>query len=255
MIGGLRLPGPDRYEVNARLKPALFAILPLLILPAAWLPDVWTALGGLVTLLIACGVTVLLAQIVRQRGRALQNQCPEFGPETSARFLSLNDHTIDALTKARYRGFLRDQGLSLLTAEQETRQGHSVYLACVTWLLAQTRDKVRFPLLAEENIAYGYRRNLLAVKPIALVLLSFATVVSTAALCFQWPALNTRFWAGCAVEVSVVLIGVAWLLAITPRFVSDASAAFAERLLASCDELAAALPDIRTATKTSIING
>ncbi len=231
------LPGPDRYEINARLKPALFTVVPLLILPATWLPEVWTALGGLAALLVTCGVTVLMAQIARQRGRALQKRWADLGPESSARLLSHADVTIDPLTKARYHRFLASKDLAIPTAAEESASGLAAYRACVTWLLANTRDKDRFHLLAEENIAYGYRRNLFALKPIALVVLAVALTANSTALWVRWPVVDTRYWVGMAVEVGLVGVVTAWLVAVRPAFVADASQSFAERLLACCDEL------------------
>ncbi|WP_158918693.1 hypothetical protein [Caulobacter sp. S45] len=237
MAKPFRMPGPDRYEVNARLKPALFCVLPLLVLPAAWLPEVWTALGGLSALLVTCGVTVLMAQIARQRGRKLQAKRPDLGPDSSATLLSHADGVIDPMTKARYHKFLATQGLTLPTAAEEAATGPAPYKACVTWLLAETRDKERFHLLAEENIAYGYRRNLFALKPIALTVLAVALAINTTAVVVRWAAVDTRYWIGAAAEVGLIGVMAAWLLAVRPAFVADASRSFGERLLAACDEI------------------
>lgn len=251
MAKSFRMPGPDRYEVNARLKPALFTVLPLLILPAAWLPEVWTALGGLSALLVTCGVTVLMAQIARQRGRKLQAANPDLGPDSSAALLSHASDVIDPMTKARYHKFLAEQGLAVPAAEEEAVTGLAPYKACVTWLLAATRDKQRFHLLAEENIAYGYRRNLLALKPVAVTVLAVALVINSSVLAIRWPELDTRYWIGGAVEVGFLGIAAAWLLAVRPSFVADASRSFGERLLAACDELRRVEPVKKRAAKPS----
>ena len=62
----------DRYDRNARLRPALFTILPILVSVAIWFPKIWSLFGALASLLVACGVTFLLAQLARQRGRSLE---------------------------------------------------------------------------------------------------------------------------------------------------------------------------------------
>src|SRR3954466_15200621 len=55
--------GFDRYDRNARLRPALLVVLPMLLVVAIWLPAVWTTAGALFTLVSACGATYLLARL------------------------------------------------------------------------------------------------------------------------------------------------------------------------------------------------
>ena len=40
----------DRYDRNARLRPALFTILPMLVLVAIWYPKIWSLFGALASL-------------------------------------------------------------------------------------------------------------------------------------------------------------------------------------------------------------
>jgi len=239
-----RLPGPDRYEWNARLKPALFVVLPTFILAAVWLPAVWTALGGLSSLFVTCGATYLLAQIARQRGRALQKHLAgQLGPDLTMKALRHTDPTIDGETKARYHQILRAHGRRIPTAAEEQVDpvdADGCYRACMTWLLEATRDKKRFPLLAEENIAYGYRRNLLALKPIAVPVVLLSLAANSAALWLHGSALDARLWTGVAVEIGMIAVAAIWLFVVRLPFVTDASAAYAVRLLACCDNLPAA---------------
>jgi hypothetical protein len=240
MTRSVRLPGPDRYELNARLKPALFCILPLLVVLAVWLPEVWTALGGLAALLSACGATLFLGQIARQRGRKFQEGRNGLGPESTGVMLSHSNSCIDPQTKARYHAFLRESGLAVPTAAEEQADPNAAgncYRGCVTWLLSKTRDKSRFSLLAEENISYGFRRNLAALKPLALPILMFSLCLNTLELWAIWPKTETQFFIGAALECGLLQILVAWLFVINLDFVEDASKTFAQRLLSSCDEI------------------
>jgi hypothetical protein len=59
--------GLDRYEWNARLRPALIVLLPAWLVIAIWLPQIWTRLVGFSSLLVTCGLTYLLAQLARSR--------------------------------------------------------------------------------------------------------------------------------------------------------------------------------------------
>lgn len=67
----LRGVGLDRYDINARLKPALFVLLPLFVTVAFWIPLARTGSGVVVSLLSACGLLYLIAQTARRLGRSV----------------------------------------------------------------------------------------------------------------------------------------------------------------------------------------
>jgi hypothetical protein len=187
-----------------------------------------------------------MAQFARAQGRRLQSRLAhKLGPEVSAQMLSWKDHSFDPLTKARRHDFLREQGLPAPTAEEERADPNAAldaYRACTSWLVANTRDKSRFYLLAEENISYGFRRNLRALKPVALPVLVTALVANSWAMWFKWPDTSTQYWAAAGVEVGLLLGLLVWVWLITDGFVADASRSYATQLLAACDELGKGKP-------------
>lgn len=58
--------GYDRYDVNARLKPALFAALPLAITIGVWFIIEWPTMTALLSLAGLCGLTYLLSRLARR---------------------------------------------------------------------------------------------------------------------------------------------------------------------------------------------
>jgi len=84
------------------------------------------------------------------------------------------DAVIDPVLKARYLFWLGRQ----LTEDPPTEQDElndkvsadRFYSRCTVVLRDRTRDTERFKLVFEENVTYGFRRNLLGLKHPTLVL-------------------------------------------------------------------------------------
>lgn len=228
----------DRYDRNARLRPALFTILPLLVLIAIWYPKVWSLLGAMASLLVTCGVTFLLAQLARQRGRVIEERWkPAVGRSHSAKLLSHADLTLPAATKTRYHSYLAGHGVVLPTVQQERRdpeKARDLYLSAVIWLLEHTRQNANKSLLLDENIAYGFRRNLRGLKPFALIVLTLA-IGANAVLIWIGGRASSMFEAGIALEGGFLIVVLIWIFQITKAFVEDASLAYGQRLLAQCE--------------------
>jgi hypothetical protein len=235
-----KLPLPSPYDWTARLQPALLTILPAFVLIAVWMPEVWTLLGALSGLLATCGVTYLLGQVARAWGKRLETRFPEWGPALTVALLRHADPRIDRRTKARYHQFLAGQGHDLpcaQTEQEDPADADSCYRACATWLLEATRDEKRFGLLLRENIAYGFRRNLLAMKPLALPILAACLVANGSGLWMTRVEVGPQFWLAAFVELGLSAALVAWSMAVNRAFWAEASLTMGLRLLACCDTL------------------
>jgi hypothetical protein len=88
-----------------------------------------------------------------------------------------------------------------------------------------------FPLVYEENIHYGFRRNLYAMKPIALSILA---VNVTFDVC--WLAFHSLSAPGLvAVCIHALFLG-GWLLVVSPEWVWQQGRTYAERLFESMED-------------------
>jgi hypothetical protein len=241
MPGSLKTLGFDRYDIDARLRPALLVLFPALLVGAAWASQARTLVGGLLGIAVACGGAMLLGRIARRRGQAVQAKHAErWGSRGSAAMLRWSDGHIDGATKARYHRALRaaDHVLPTPSAEAENPvAADAAYLGCVTWLLEQTRNKKKFELLAAENIDYGFKRNMLGLRPVAWPILIVAFIANVALGAQHWAGI----WDGSAstaggVGAIIVLAAAAWLW-VNEDLVQQASDTFAKRLLSSCDAL------------------
>lgn len=246
--------GLDRYDRNARLRPALLTLLPALLVLAIWFPKVWTLFGTLVALIVSCGVLYFLAQLARARGRAVEHAMGACaGRRHTATLLSHGDDTLSKATKLRYHAYLRQHGLDLPTADEERADPigtHARYRSAVDWLLEHTRPTAGASFLLDENIAYGFRRNLLGLKPVAIAILLCALLANASLLVLFEPD-ETLLWTGIALEAALCGVLFAWIWSVTEAFVIDASLGYAQRLLAHCESHGAKKRASRKAETTS----
>ena len=110
------------------------------------------------------------------------------------------------------------------------------------WILAQTTDHARFALLFAENMNYGYRRNLLGMRRIALGLDATVFVLVTAVGAACWTghvastiqSLEPEWWASLAIAVAHTLVFIGYVRA---DWVRASAETYAGQLLAACDSL------------------
>jgi hypothetical protein len=164
-------------------------------------------------------------------------------------------------TKERFHKVIsKGLGVSLPSTAQENADpaaADEVYRAATTWLIGQTRDVKKFPLVFKENVAFGFHRNALGVRP-------YGVLVST--LCIAWILFHAKVLSvsgpfvapdrmislgpeeSVATIVAAAILGV-WLLFFNEAALQRAGFSYAERLLQSCDNIKPVSPVRRSATK------
>lgn len=161
----------DPYERNARLAPGLLTALPLLVpLVCVYGPQhpILTALMGL---LASCGAIYMLASIARLRGKKLEDRLLKgWGGMPTTLALRHCDQTLDSVSKLRYHDAIVSKlGIAMPTAEEEAAdpaKADDTYIAATRRLRELTRSNKS--LLLKENIAYGFHRNMLAMRPLGI---------------------------------------------------------------------------------------
>jgi hypothetical protein len=238
----------DPYERKARLAPALLALLPVVALCLGQYgiqPD-WSDAGW--GLLAAMGVFYVLASIAREYGKRLEPKLYKtWGGVPTTQIQRHQNDELDAVTKARYHLFLAGKlGIAYPSAEVESQDppgADQIYAAGTRWLLNQTRDRNKFSLLFKENVAYGFRRNALGLKWIALIIAIISlswTLFSVGALTSTGLSLQAVLDSPSPVKaaITVDLFAIAlWTLFITQKTVRTAAFAYADQLLRCCDSI------------------
>ncbi|CAM5597261.1 hypothetical protein MAUB1S_10096 [Mycolicibacterium aubagnense] len=232
----------DTYSIKARLFPALIAILPafvLFLLAGSWqspgLPEVMTGLG--------IGVLFYaMADLARRAGRRVQKRLfRESGGHPINAELRHSDTTLDPGTRDRFRNFLADQiGKPAPTPEFEIEEPIATsrfYEDCFTFLRNNTRDTDQFRVLFNENISYGFRRNLYGLKPYGIAINAIAVLAACVLYIYQ-PSLGALSQGKIFVQGGFALLHALYLiLAVTKHSVLDASKTYARELTMSCDVL------------------
>lgn len=232
----------DPYDRKARLYPALLAMLVPVAAALLIVPDYSSQLINLASIAVALGGLMLLSSLGRERGKRIEPVLFEqWGGTPTTQLLLRSASSLDHLTLERYRQFLqsRVQGLHFPDADGESADRKRTAAVCessVKWLREATRDTKKFPLVFAENTNYGFRRNLLGVKPAALLLSIVsllgvgihAWVVSDGAL----SGVPIQSWlAGIVAFVGSLF----WTFIVTSEFVKTTAFAYAAALLATCD--------------------
>lgn len=241
------MPKFDRYTLFARLFPAIIAAAPALAL--AWVLVSGKSLG--ITHAIAgTALAVLLmvfADVARRRGKQIEPALIErMGGLPSITMLRHGDETLDAATKARMHRFLSDKlNEPAPTASDEKADpaaADSFYTRAGTWLRENTRNKKKFDILFNENITYGYRRNLFALKWPALVLNATIVVGCVATYLYGIP---DKYSLGLTPVFVIAFLHAAYLAIFSnENSVREASRIYARQLLLSTESpnLASAKP-------------
>ena len=243
----------DPYDRQARLYPALLCLLPLFALIAMlYAPNV-SALTQVVTLAVSCGGLFLMTNICREMGKRMEEGLfRKWGGKPTTQILRHSDGLIDSVTKRRYHAFLAAKiNTPFPDSEQEKsdpEKADEAYQSGARWLLDHTRPDAakQFDLLFRDNIAYGFRRNALGVRPLA---------ITVAVLCLLWALLKEHVLLGAggrlfdwtslmqlppAAIASLAVSGVmllVWIFFFTQTSLRTSAFSFAQALLRTCDTL------------------
>jgi hypothetical protein len=242
LIAGLNLM-TDGYERKARLYPALLLFMPVAVVVGCGLGTSISRAEAVCGLVISCGGLLLLAQIARDAGKRKERSLFErWGGTPSVCIFRHVDARMDAITKARCHKTMSNlvKEAKAPSADEETADpiaADGVYTAWSTYIRVNTRDTKKYALLFQENINYGYRRNVWGLRPAGLGVTSVSLVGALA-----WLYLRYRSAGQISVEliiasvVTFVLL-LLWLFHFTADWVRVPADAYAERLAEAIDSL------------------
>lgn len=223
----------DDYSLRARVYPALLTSLPAVTTALLLWPDPgWEALSSV---LVAAGGAFFLANFVRSRGKRLERRLIlEWGGLPSTHMLRHREVANLIEFERRRRGLERVYGQSLPTPAEEREspdRADAHYVAATRALIARVPDNPKsYPRVHEENIQYGFRRNLLALKPIGLVITGSLIVADVVVALVD-------FHTAAAVAMGInVLVLLAWLAVVNRGWVQEVGQSYAERLFETLEQ-------------------
>lgn len=230
--------GMDRYDRNARLNPALLTVLPALLFVFVWFPAVWTQLGAIAAFVVTCGVLFAMTRIARKVGQNVERKLGDkIGRLHTAELISLADDRLPKTMKATCRSYIETHsnlGLPSLTDETaDPKTAQEDRLLAVRWLLEHTRPRSEATLLMNENISYGFARNLLGLKPLGIAI-TFLVALSSCFFLYNFEDGTTPFVLGVLLCGTAIVGLVMWVFLITEASVVHASQVYAEKILSLC---------------------
>lgn len=244
-------PFSDPYERKARGVPGLLIILPLLVLLCCARGIDRPAPTIFLTLLSAGGGITALSAVGRTLGKGLeQKMVRRWGGLPTTIVLRHRDAHYAAYSLVYIHTRLHNlTGIPLPTAveEQADPVDADARYAAVTDRLRHVTRGTKFPHLRRENIAYGFYRNALALKPVGLAA-SVAGVlggVQMAGVFKLHPPrldLSSLMSPGLPAAVAIVtslVIAVVWFC-LTKAGLKRVGVAYADRLFECLDTLPAA---------------
>jgi hypothetical protein len=252
----------DPYDRPARLYPGLLALMPLPVLLLGLYGPAYPWVSGPLSIVSFCGGGYLLGRVSRDTGKRLQDRLfAKWGGAPTIQLLRFRNSLFDRHTKERFHRILAESlGKSLPTAEEESAEpvaADEIYRAASMWLIGQTRDTKAFPLVFKENVAFGFQRNSLGIRPYG---------IAVAAICIAWCLIHAKVLVvrqpfvvadqlenlapgeALTLVVSIVMI-IVWCAFLTESAAKRTAFSYAERLLQSCDHLKSTVTSRRAATK------
>jgi hypothetical protein len=123
-------------------------------------------------LLGGCGAIYALASVARGRGKKLEEKLVKrWGGMPTTIALRHRDSSLDSVSKQRYHAAITAKlEIATPTALEENAdpaKADDIYIGATRQLRELTRSNKQ--LLLKENIAYGFHRNMVAMKPVGIL--------------------------------------------------------------------------------------
>lgn len=240
----------DPYDRQARLYPSLLVVAPIPVMLVC-LYGAGAIVGStIVALLGSCGIAFVLGRVAREAGKRIEPKLYEaWGGAPTTQVLRHRDQRYDPHTKQRFHAVLgRGLKIAMPTREQEDADptaADDLYRAATTWLIKQTRDTKKYPLVFKENINFGFQRNALGLKPWGLLV---------CILCVVWALMHAEVFSleplhlsvsaahalSPAIRVSLLIsaaIALIWIFLVTRAAARRVGFAYAERLIEASDSM------------------
>lgn len=224
----------DSYNLRARLYPAFISAAPvmatvLLLWPTSPIYSLWPVA-------VAVGVLLFLSTWVRGRGQAIEQRLVTQwdGLPTTRMLRHREGNDLPSLHRRRTR-LMSTLSIALPSADDERddpAKADDQYVTARKALISRVRQhQDTFPLVHEENIQYGFRRNLYAMKPIALSVLAANVIFDV-----YWLAFVSVSATGVVAACIHALLLCGWLFVVRPDWVWQQGRTYAERLFESIED-------------------
>jgi hypothetical protein len=231
----------DSYQHRSRAQPAFLCFLPITATIAGTLGFARGPITGLVAVAGATGLTYLIAMFVRDRGRRIEPALWESwgGKPTTQLLKAPVDETTGALQR-RWK-LMSELQPDLRDPQEDQAPTDGAIDDYVGYLREVTRTNNEYRLVATENAGYGFRRNLLGLRPLGIGIAVVAALWALAALVL---ALVNIHGSHALAAGALLLLDLGscciWVRIINPDWVKEQAFNYARALLGAAEKLRSA---------------
>lgn len=220
----------DAYSLQARIAPVLLAVAPLLSV-CLFAPRIATAYAAIPVLFVVAAA-LLAEEITRQLGKNLEMRlAKDWDGLPTVRALR-HRSTDSTHVRDRRRREVSDLAEETLPSQYEELadpgEADQRYDDAVRRCLVVLKSKSPKSMLADENARYGFRRNLLALKPVAFLLMALSLGANL------WLSIIAKDLAGFwIVAVVIALDALLWVVFVKKDWVRAQADTLAQRFFLS----------------------
>ena len=221
----------DAYNIRARLSASIILLAPIAITIFMCFAEVTTLATSSI---IVCVLLAFTNYVPILQRRINHNKTTH--KNYAAQMLSPDDDTIDSMTKDRF--YCKLSSIDASFAALHNPADHDAFNNCCNSVVAYLRSRTRNNhLVQEENINYGFCKNLLSNKPIGIAL---CLLCSCSVVIWSWHMYGSfsgwplQIYFSVSFNIALVLF---WILGVTKESLEIAAKNYAKALICSIDSL------------------
>lgn len=231
----------NSYNLKARVYPVILSLIPIIIIGFIYSLQLQSYYQILVSFGVTTALYFLFSQLGRDKGKALEKEMwKKWGGTPSTQVFRFSDKTIDKHTKTRYHKRLVGlTGIGESVNEEyeisSPNDVNEIYKSWSKYLISKSRDTKKYNLLFQENINYGFRRNLFGLKKFAIITIILLMLGS---IVYSYIIGNYQFdftLELIVTEIVLAVILVFWVSIIKEKWIKSVAFSYAERLVETID--------------------
>lgn len=221
----------DAYNIRARLSASIILLAPIAITLFLCFEELRSLASCSVILFVLLALTNYVPIMQRRFHKKKVSQINH-----AAMMLLPSDTTFDESTKSRYHNKLASLDDSFLpfNAPDDSEKFRACCESAVLYLRSRTRED---RLVQEENINYGFCKNLIANKPAGIIICTLSAVFTAIYSVIAYEGLSSIPSGNYFAFISDVILLLFWIIGINENVLESSAVHYAKALIMAVDTL------------------
>lgn len=221
----------DAYNIRARLSASIILLAPIAITVFVCFDEIHNIATSAVIIGLFLAFTNYVPILLRRLCGSKQ-----YFVNCAVEFLMPNDNTIDAISKHRYYRYLasRDSSFEMFLEPTTSDEFRKCCESAVSYLRHHTRDN---HLVQEENINYGFCKNLLSSKIAGIIICIMLCAMVAICASMKYDLLIDIPTTYYFVFVTNIAMLIFWCFGITKQTLENTARSYARTLIIAIDTL------------------